>query len=285
MIIVKLHGGLGNQMFQYAFGRNLSLKHQVPLKIDTSYLKSPNQSERTFMLGAFKISAEVATTKEISAYIGYMQKILDKLRPGTQKKRWLENPNIFEPEIFERKSGYFQGYWQTEKYFIEHQNAIRKDFELAQPLGATAAKMVEKIASSQNPTSLHVRRGDYVSIKKISDSLGSLPFSYYESAINKVLEKTNNATFFVSSDDIDWVKDHFPQNYSAIFVSSPEIADHEELVLMSLCKHHIIANSSFSWWGAWLDKNPNKLVVAPQHWFKDVGKYSTDMLPASWLKV
>jgi hypothetical protein len=240
-------------MFQYAFGRNLSLKHQVPLKIDTSYLKSPNQSERTFMLGAFKISAEVATTKEISAYIGYMQKILDKLRPGTQKKRWLVNPNIFEPEIFERKSGYFQGYWQTEKYFIEHQNAIRKDFELAQPLGATAAKMVEKIASSQNPTSLHVRRGDYVSIKKISDSLGSLPFSYYESAINKVLEKTNNATFFVSSDDIDWVKDHFPQNYSAIFVSSPEIADHEELVLMSLCKHHIIANSSFSWWGAWLD--------------------------------
>ena len=284
MIIMKIHGGLGNQMFQYALGRNLSLLHGVPLKIDCSYLRIGNQSNRVLQLDGFKIQAVEATENEIKKYGSTFQKIADRIRPESKRKRALEQGGEFDSEILKRSDGYFDGHWQDERYFKANENAIREDFELKEPFGTRANEMAEKIKNTPNATSVHIRRGDYVSIQKIADTHGTLPLSYYKTACDKILEKFPAAHFFVSSDDILWVKENFPREYPAIFVSSPEISDCEELRLMSRCEHNIIANSTFSWWATWLNRNPDKTVVTPTKWFKD-GRNEKNLIPETWTKV
>ncbi|MSU55013.1 MAG: alpha-1,2-fucosyltransferase [Candidatus Taylorbacteria bacterium] len=283
MIIVKIYGGLGNQMFQYALGRNLSLLHKVPFKIDSSYLRGPNQSGRIFQLDNFNISTEESEASEIASYSRPLIKILGKIFPETQKKYIFEKSETFDAQILKINDGYFDGHWQNENYFKNNENTIRKDFELKRPLGVKALEMAERIKTEPNATSLHIRRGDYVSIKKIADTHGVLPLTYYEKAIVKILDYAVNAHFFISSDDILWVKDNFSKNYPLTFISSPEISDTEELTLMSLCKHNIIANSTMSWWGAWLNKNPGKIVCTPQVWKKDA-KNDNPSLP-EWIKL
>ncbi len=285
MIIVKLQGGLGNQMFQYALGRNLSLIHNASLKIDYSYLKTPNQSGRVFQLDGFQIKTTEATEKEIKSYTGTFQKILDRFRPSSRKKHIKESFERFNPELLERSDGYFDGHWQNEKYFKDNEKIIRNDFILKNPLGTEAQKIAMKISSEESPVSLHIRRGDYVVIKKIADIHGTLPLSYYEKACGIIMEKAPDTHFFISSDDIAWAKENFPKKYPATFVSSPEIKAHEELALMSLCKYNIIANSTFGWWGAWLNKNPDKIVIAPTKWFNRPAQTFAEILPETWLKI
>lgn len=283
MIIVKLHGGLGNQMFQYALGRNLSLLHGVPFKIDSSYMEKENQSARTLRINGFKTLLDEATENESKAYRGTVQKILDHIRPDSKRKKILELPANFDSTVLERADGYFVGHWNDERYFKASETIIRKDFELKRPLGIFAQIIAERILLEPEPISVHIRRGDYVSIPKIADAHGTLPLSYYEQAMKIIFEKSNGAHFFISSDDIAWAKENFPKRYPVTFVSSPEITDYEELTLMSLCKHHIIANSTFSWWGAWLNQNPNKIVCAPLAWRKNISEAENPALP-EWLK-
>ena len=268
---MKIHGGLGNQMFQYALGRNLSLLHGVPLKIDCSYLKIRNQSNRVLQLNGFKIQAVEATENEIKRYGSTFQKIADRIRPESKRKRALEQGGEFDSEILKRSDGYFDGHWQNELYFKAHEKIIREDFNLKNPFGPAAEAIARKIQSAKNPTSVHIRRGDYVTIKKIAEAHGTLPLTYYKTACDKILEKFPDASFFVSSDDIEWAKENFPKEYPATFISSPEISDCEELILMSLCKHNVIANSTYSWWSTWLNQNPEKTVIAPLVWKKAVG--------------
>lgn len=283
MIIVKLQGGLGNQMFQYALGRTLSLRHKATLKFDCSYLKSANQSGRFLEIDGFQIKLEEATKNEIARYRGILAKISDKLKKENRKKYILEKSRFFDPSILERNDGYFDGHWNSERYFKEYENPIRRDFQLKNPLGPKALETQWEIAKSKKAVSVHIRRGDYVSIQKIAAVHGALPLFYYETACDKILEKFPDAHFFVSSDDIGWAKENFPKKYLAIFVSSPEIANYEELILMSLCKHNIIANSTFSWWGAWLNQNSEKIVIAPKQWLRDPKKDMRDIIPKSWI--
>ncbi len=285
MIIIKIQGGLGNQMFQYTLGRNLSLLHNVPFKIDSSYLCSANQSRRVFWLDNFNTVLEEASQAEINRYRSTFQKILDRIRPESKKKKIPELSPVFDSDILKHTDGYFEGHWNTEPYFKNTENVIRKDFTLKTPLGKVAQDMAQKIDLENSAVSLHIRRGDYLSIPKIANIYNTLPFSYYEKAMIKILEKHPDAHFFVSSDDINWVKNNFPKNYPVTFISSPEISASEELVLMSKCKHNIIANSTFSWWGAWLNPNPDKIVIAPKNWFRDESKNENDLIPKTWIKI
>lgn len=285
MIIVKLQGGLGNQMFQYALGRNLSIIHKVPLKIDPSYLKRENQSARTLRINGFKTLLNEATLHEISAYRSTLQKILDRIRPESKRKEMPETGSAFDSMVLERSDGYFVGYWNNERYFIKSEKAVRQDFTLKNPLGDKAQNTATRISLEKESTSVHIRRGDYVTIKKVAAIHGVLPLSYYKTAMEKILESAPDAHFFVSSDDIDWAKENFPKEYPVTFVSSPDIPDYEEMILMSLCKHNIIANSTFSWWGAWLNANPKKIVIAPKHWFKDSNRVPQDLIPSSWIQL
>jgi len=285
MIIIKLEGGLGNQMFQYALGRNLSLIHKVPFKIDSSYLNKENQSGRTLRINRFKTFLEEATLNEINAYRSTSQKILDRLRPTSKRKKVLELSPNFDSTILEHADGYFVGHWNNENYFKASEDTIRKDFELKDTLGTTAQKIAEKIKSEPEPVSLHIRRGDYVSIPKIATVHGALPVSYYKEACDNILREKPNAHFFISSDDIKWAKENFPKEFPATFVSSTEIPDYEELTLMSMCKHHIIANSTFSWWGAWLNQKLEKIVIAPKQWFNDPNRKNESLIPKSWIQI
>jgi len=283
MIIIKLEGGLGNQMFQYALGRNLSLTHKVPFKIDSSYLQKDNQSGRSLRIDNFKTALEEATPAEIYTCRSSLQKFLDRLRSASKKKGVIEKEIRFYPKNLKRNDGYFAGHWNDENYFKSSEDAIQKDFELKKPLGVAARKIADLIAAEPEPVSVHIRRGDYVSIQKVAVVHRELPISYYVEAMKKITEQKSNAHFFISSDDIGWAKENFPKDYPATFVSSPEIPDYEELILMSRCKHNIIANSTFSWWGAWLNQNPEKIVIAPKQWFNDPNRGTGGLIPSSWL--
>ena len=283
MIIIKLEGGLGNQMFQYALGHNLSLIHNVQLKIDSTYLKKDNQSKRILRIDNLKTILEEATNKEVYSYTSILQKFLDKIR--AKKKKIVERSNVFDPTILSVSEGYLVGNWNSEKYFKANEDKIRDSFGLKNPLSIKAQTVADAIISSQITTSVHIRRGDYVSIKKIADTHGTLPISYYEEAMTKITDKFPNTDFFVFSDDIEWAKENLPKKYNTIFVSGPDIQDYEELTLMSLCKHSIIANSTFSWWGAWLNKNPNKIIVAPKQWVANPKIDTSDACPPEWIRI
>ncbi len=294
MIIIKLHGGLGNQMFQYALGRNLSLIHKTSFKIDSSYLQKENQSGRTLRLSGFNTFLEEATPDEIRTYRSILQKMLDRLRPKSKRKKILEpspefDPNVseitFDSAILKHNEGYFVGHWNDERYFKESEQIIRGDFTLKNNLGASAQKISEKILSSSQSVSVHIRRGDYVTIPKVANVHGALSISYYIEACDKILEKFPDAKFFISSDDINWTKENFPKKYSLTFVSCPEISDYEELTLMSQCQHNSTANSTMSFWGAWLNQNPNKIVITPKYWFRDKNREVKGLIPPQWIKI
>lgn len=284
MIIIKIQGGLGNQMFQYAFGRNLSLLSGVSFTIDSSYLRKANQSNRSFVLDNFNTRVTEASSSEIQQYCGNMQKILDKMRRPIQRKKVVE-PENFNADILKRKSGYFDGFWNNEKYFKNNWETIKKDFTLKKPLGEKSKKILEEIELKQNSVSVHIRRGDYLSISKIANVYVSLPFSYYKTAMDEILKSHPDAHFFISSDDIGWVKDNFPKEYRTTFLPSEEIPDYEEIILMSRCEHNIIANSTFSWWAAYLNQNPGKIVIAPKNWFKDESKNKQDLILDTWIQM
>lgn len=282
MIIIKLEGGLGNQMFQFALGRALSLSHRVPLRFDSSYLQRPNQSGRTLFLDGFRVDITEATRSEIARYAGTLQKALDCLRPAGKRRKVFERSPGFDPSVLTRSAGYFVGHWSSEKYFTARTDIIRKDFTLKKPLSPGAEKAAGRIGAASTPVSVHIRRGDYVTLPKVAAVHRTLPLSYYEAAMENMLGRARDAHFFVSSDDIGWARAYFPQKHPITFISAPDIAECEELTLMSRCAHHIIANSTYSWWAAWLNRNPEKTVIAPRQWFNDPHRTFPDLIPPIW---
>lgn len=259
-VILRLRGGLGNQMFQYAYGRSLSLAKQKKLVLDLGDLKfpAPGETKREFGLDKFKIKAEIITTRR-SWLIKFWSKI---------KSRLLQQ----------------DGYYQSEKYFRDYADFIRQDFALKHPLAKTAQRLAEEIFRSPAPVSIHVRRGDYISNAQTNSYHGTCDLAYYARAVQYLKTKIDTPTFFIFSDDIAWVKNNL-QLENAIYVSSPNIPDYEELILMSQCRHHIIANSSFSWWGAWLGINPGKIVIAPVLWLTNQSKQPQELIPPNWLRL
>jgi hypothetical protein len=261
MAIVKIKGGLGNQMFQYAHGRKLELKGKKVV-FDISFFhgaKANSDTPREFNLSAFNI----ATQAEFSPRPRRLRDLLTKIAG----------------KIGVRIEQYFQG----EKYFQEISGELRKEFTLKNGLSPVAREILKQI-ENPNSVSLHVRRGDYVNDKKIKDNRNICGLEYYRQAMARIQEKVNNAKFFVFSDEIDWAKENFIGE-EFVFVSSPELKEYEEMILMSRSAHHIIANSSFSWWGAWLGQNNNKIVIAPSRWLLDSRVDTSDIIPKDWIKI
>jgi hypothetical protein len=290
MIIVKISDGLGNQLFQYAFGRNLAIIKNVPLKLDLSWFKEHNA--RKYELHHFNIVENFANDKEI--------KKIKKYEKMNSRRYFLHNYFIaneyiyikakqflFDKDVFKaKKYAYLAGYWQTPKYFEGIEGILRKEFSLKNQTNTLYKKMEKKIKEN-NSISLHVRRTDYLTLRKINKIFGVCSQKYYKKAIQKISIEIKNPIFFIFSDDIKWAKENLKIKHPTVFVSDncPPLKNYEELMLMSKCKHNIIANSTFSWWGAWLNKNLNKMVIAPQNWFKDPSKSAKDLIPESWTKL
>ncbi len=288
MIIVKISDGLGNQLFQYAFGRKLALLRGIPLKLDLSWFKEHNA--RKYRLHHFNINENFASDEEV--------KKIKKYQKINSRKYFLYNYFIaddsiyikqkqfpFDKDMFKaKKYAYLDGYWQTPKYFNGIEKIIRKEFTFKKDPSILYKQIEEKIKNNDS-VALHIRRSDYLTLKRISEIFGICSPKYYQRAIKKITKKVKNPTFFIFSDDINWARENLKIKYPLTFVSNGSLEEYEELMLMTKCKHNIIANSTFSWWGAWLNSNPSKIIIAPKKWFKETTKSARDLIPKLWEKI
>ena len=285
MIIVQITGGLGNQMFQYAMGRSLSEQSSMPLKLDISSYE--NYKPHSFLLDRLNIKAEIASREEINQV---KKKKREFKFPFTNRRSInyvKEEGFTFNPEVLKLKtSTYFSGYWQSEKYFKNIETHIRKEFVLKKELAQSREKIFKEILASRKPVSIHVRRGDYVSNAKANAFHGTCEPEWYAKAIQEIRKNSVEITPVVFSDDIDWVKKNIELDCNVIWVEPDEDGhDFEDMYLMSVCQNHITANSTFSWWGAWLNPNKDKRVIVPNKWFNSQSMKTIDLIPAGWERV
>lgn len=291
MIIVKLQGGLGNQMFQYAAGRQLSILHNAPLLLDLTFLKTqdPRITRRDFELDVFNIHAGIAAEKELKGFLhkSRFRRILEQRLAFPVKYQVINEKGFrFQPDFFNYPDNiYLNGYWQSEKYFLPASDKILQELTLKNPLNETN-KLLESRIASCNAVSVHIRRGDYVSNAHNLSYHGVCPLSYYYEAISLLYSKETGLRLFVFTDDPAWAKQEFKPGMDFEIVSANKGKDsYYDMYLMSRCRHNIIANSSFSWWGAYLNRNPNKKVFAPRQWFASAEHDTADLVPDSWMKL
>jgi hypothetical protein len=276
-------GGLGNQMFQYAAGRRLAIKRGTELVLDLSYLAHQPRTDvpRHFELDCFHIAG--ARTDEFGD-VSRAQTLLRRLIRSKAPRQLKETRARFQPAVLRAPDNtLLVGYWQSARYFEDEEAQIRSDFAFAAPLSAAKNALARTI--DENAVSVHVRRGDYVSHAAASKFHGLLPLEYYERAARVMTERLDRPHFFVISDDPAWCRSHLKLPSPATFVGDVPGPGHEDMQLMSLCRHHIIANSSFGWWGAWLSGSVDKIVIAPRRWFTDAARDTSDLVPKSWIRL
>lgn len=289
MIVIKLMGGLGNQMFQYAAARGLAEHHNTKVGLDLSWFKEVLADEKTttrqYELELYKIKARLVNRDGLQLY---RQGSLKKYLPsGKSKFLFVEEHGHAYNKFFKNlpDNSYLLGWLQSEKYFIDIADKIREELTPKQPLDKVNAGLIKQIQLKPS-VSLHVRRGDYAADVKTKAFHGLLPLSYYQKAIEIIQKKVPQANLFVFSDDIAWIRQNLKSTWPATYVSHNTGRDsYKDIVLMSHCQHNIIANSSFSWWGAWLNDHPDKIVIAPKNYFKDKQEDVSDQIPESWIKL
>lgn len=289
MKIVNILGGLGNQMFQYALAVALQKKHPAEkILIDSSGFRGYPLHNGYELTRIFNIKIQEASISEQTRLFyplrNYrMWQIGRRVLPHRKSVIYDAANMAFIPGVIEHKdSAYYLGYWQTEKYFKDVRTEIYAAFRFIDfETSGKNASFADKIAESTCAVSVHVRRGDYT---KIANTQGICTLEYYRKALTELHRRVSPKMFVIFSDDIDWarrnLKDYFG-NTSVTYVDwNNGIESFRDMQLMSLCKHNIIANSSFSWWGAWLNQNPDKIVIAPSRWMNGPGW--TDIIPDDW---
>ena len=288
MIIVALQGGLGNQMFQYALGRFLSLQNNTDLLLDITHYQE--KKFRTYDLDSLCIHATIATPEEINSLKpGRLGKIIEGLKPYKNKHFIEEKGFQFDKRVLQAKDPvYLTGAWgwQNEQYFTSIKKMLREDFKMKPTANENFLRMMREI-SETNSVSLHIRRTDYLTDKH-RRVYSPLSLEYYQTALKYIREKNPATKLFIFSDDIEWVMNNFTSQETAegsVFVSNQGFTAAEELMLMSACKHNITANSTYSWWGAWLNSNPDKIIITPKKWFEEESRNHADLVPSSWISL
>jgi hypothetical protein len=286
LTVVRVYGGLGNQLFQYATGRRVAVANDSALKLDLGWFAG--NTDRRYALAPFRIAAAPATRDDISLFLG--RRPQDRLRRqwarlvlGARPRRVRPRSTRFEPSILAlRGCVYLDGYWQSERYFSDIRRLIREELTVKTELAGRNAAVAAEIRST-HAVSVHVRRGDYVSRPETAAVHGTCPLDYYDAAAARVVRSVPDARFFVFSDEPAWAAENLrlARAMTVVDHNGPG-SEHEDLRLMTLCRHHIIANSSFSWWGAWLCDHPDKTVIAPKRWFRTDELDPTDIVPQEW---
>jgi len=290
MIVVQLKGGLGNQMFQYAFSKNYALRgHKVYL--DLFAYRFPSKTGRPVkyeLASLFNVKTpELPEWSYQYLYSGNLAwRALRKV--NAMRMRRLMETDLRYDETYLHHTGnvWFSGYFQNENYFKNIAEDVRRDFTYSRPVPAKLQKVHEDILNCES-VSIHVRRGDFLTTGK--NTHGVLPLSYYRDAIAFIQARVRSPKYFVFTDDADWVRGAFSvllEDY--VLVEHPSHSDSlVDIFLMTRCKHNVTANSSFSWWGAWLNDNPNKLIVAPKQWCIDpvLDVQTADIPPSRWHRI
>lgn len=291
MIVARIWGGLGNQMFQYAMGYAIARDHNTNLKLDTTFFTKKNTSRQTFRtLDIYRLPIEckdeITSLTDVglllpllhNPYINFaIRKILPlSFRIGKftyikeDKLEYL--PNAILPS---RDNLYYDGYWHSDKYFIKYKDDLVRQFVYTNDAIEDCYNGLLK-ESDGEPVAVHIRRGDYVT----QNNPNVMGVDYYRKAINEMREYVKNPIFCFFSDDLDWVSEQFKDIAPVLVNKDRKLNDIDEFQLMAKCKHQIISNSSFSWWAAWLNQNPNKTVIVPKVW-----KNKKDMMRDEWIKL
>jgi hypothetical protein len=318
VVVSRLSGGLGNQLFQYAAGRSLAQRRAARLILDVTAFKLP-QERRQFALGVYPIDAEVrgdgyayepvtptvkfprpagmrerpeglrdAILYRLAKNGGAADRLVKTVWRGAERMRgnaglavFTERTFDFDPELaLLGGQTYLVGYWQSYRYFDDVRNIVCREIVLPHPPNAANAGWMARITQT-NSICVHVRRGDYLMAAHFEQH-GICSENYYRRAMRLMEQHLSDPYFFVFSDDLDWCRAHFAAPNTAFVDANPVDAAHDELRLMASCRHHIIANSSLSWWGAWLGRQENQIVVGPDPWFS-VQKKTPDLYPPGWL--
>lgn len=291
MVTILLSGGLGNQMFQYAAAKSLAKRLDSALTIDTySLTKKTKATVRFYELDVFNITVPIKSTIKGKLFI--------KARPFIQKHRsFFQHFGMltdtyalqYEPVIEEMDGNVIMsGYFQSELYFKNIKSDIQEDFSFKKSLSGKNLELSEQITNCES-VAIHVRRGDYITDMNASKNFVTCGKEYYQRAIDHITHNVQNPKFYIFSEDMDWIKENLDfKVFPAIFIDwNRGKESHLDMQLMSLCKHNIIANSSFSWWAAWLNQNAEKIVIAPEKWFQDAfkNKFLESFYPQGWIKM
>ncbi|MEG0837274.1 MAG: alpha-1,2-fucosyltransferase [Akkermansia sp.] len=287
--VIKLQAGLGNQMFQYAFGQAQKMSLDEKILYDVSWFEQDKRALngatwRNYGLGVFKAELSLVDKVRTSDIFYGNVPIISWMKRKFSKKyhlvRELDAHEYRDDFLKTRGNVYYEGYFQNENYLSLIREQLLNDFQLRKPLNNQNKVMLGKIRNI-NAVSLHVRRGDYLA----ANFLNVCSLDYYHNAIKWMGQNIENPHFFIFSDDIPWVAEHLLCEYAHTLVDiNDSDTDYCDLELMKNCQHQIISNSSFSWWGAWLNRNPDKIVIAPTPWYANPLRNSEGLIPSSWMK-
>ena len=293
MIYIQIKGGLGNQMFQFAIGKILAIHHNTKLLLEKEFYTNSETSSfhtpRNFELDIFNVKYETAALKDLEEFRNFS--FATKLK----KKLGLNFPMSYHEKNFEYNSKlkekkpplYLVGYFQSYKYFNGYEDTIYDLFKFPvkklDPVNSNVLQLIKNTIS----VGIHIRRGDYVHDNKTKSFHGNLKKEYYLKALSRIKKEHIDLQLIFFSDDSEWVKQEFSDlNIPKYFVDHNLGKDSwKDMFLMSKCNHNIIANSSFSWWGAFLNRNNHKKVFAPKNWFSDPSINTSDITPPNWIKI
>lgn len=285
MVTVMLTGALGNQLFTYAFYRSLTDKG-IDVAIDTSWFEQyMKKGIDHYRLNKFNTKINI-NSKSLPSFVydvrNPIHKVIWKFKIGIFGLLFEKENGVFDEKIYNLENHILVGTWQTEKYFRNVENKLRDELKYIGEWDNKNIRLKEKIMECSNAVSVHVRRGDYIKYSKLFG--GVCTDEYYRKAIHYIKNRLNNPTFFCFSDDIEWCMNHFRNEDHMYFVEgNTGNQSHMDLVLMSYCKHHIIANSSYSWWGAWIGTFPDSVIIAPRIWLN--GQSTRDIWCDNWIRM
>ena len=291
-VVIREFGGLGNQLFQYAAGKYYARRYGAAMRIavDPAWNAQCNGYPRPCLLSHFAITAPLAERSAFDRILltdkEWLKVAAAPFKSALRIQVFTEQPEhrycflrdlSLQPDV---KTLYLLGYFQSSCMVEEIAQELRVELTLKQPPEGKNLELLQQIKRSRNPVSLHIRRGDAT---LPTEGKVILPMEYYSQAISMMREQLVDPAFFVFSDDMAFVKENLPRDSGMVLVEhNDDFTAHEDLRLMASCHHHIIANSTFSWWGAWLNPRSDKMVVAPRHWFLGVERPYPDLLPRAW---
>lgn len=293
MLIANIVGGLGNQMFQYAMAKSMAIENEAHLQLDLSAYRNKRyfNPEGFLLEKVFGAECIEASTLDYAAALGINYLLLPLIKRG--KLHSASNRIIRESRLFEydsnligrshRTRAYIQGYWQTENYFRRTEGKIRDLFQFKPSMISERSRLLESRIRERESVAVHIRRGDYITNPVYSKMYHICDENYYSNAFEFITSRISNPEFFIFTNDIEWAasQDIFR---NATICTASEDGSWNDMYLMSICKHNIVANSSFSWWGAWLNSNRDKIVISPSTWFID-GTTTPDLIPNTWTTI
>lgn len=286
MIVFYGQGGLGNQLFQYATARRLAVRHDCPAVLDSYWFghSRPGETIRPLELVRYPVAMRVANESEQRRWKWMRGRLVRHLQPLLPLQLVREQGfGVHKAALTASRNSYLLGFWQSEVYFADIRGHLLKELTPIAP-PAPADQAVIDLMGKGTAVSVHIRRGDYVTSQSASAFHGLCSMDYYRAAVQYVAERVENPTLFIFSDDPQWTRTNLSLPFPTHYVEHNQPADaFQDLRLMSLCRHHIIANSSFSWWGAWLSEQQG-VVVAPARWYA-ADRPTPDLLPPHWVRI